>query len=348
MGFQAGIIGRFGLGKNLLNGQTVKTKMIANALYSALGDNNLLLSDTYGGAKALLRLPSQCVRAVWQCKNVIILPANKGIRIIAPFLFLLNIFFKRKLHYVVIGAWLANFLKTKPFLSWCLKGFDCIYSETTIMKQQLEKQGFKNVVLMPNFKKLPILQEVESHDSEASQCRLCTFSRVMAEKGIDTAVAAVCSANTQLNRTTYCLDIYGQVDIHQERWFAELQKTFPEYIRYCGDIPFDQSTSILCKYDALLFPTKYYTEGIPGTIIDAYAAGLPVIASKWENCADIIDDETGFVYDFDDPKGLEKVLWDLAQDKSMLTKMKSACLRKAHAFSQETIINILIKRLKGI
>mgnify|MGYP002519543662 CR=1 FL=1 len=32
-----------------------------------------------------------------------------------------------------------------------------------------------------------------------------------------------------------------------------------------------------------------YTEGVPGTIIDAYAAGLPIISAKWLNYGDILD-----------------------------------------------------------
>ncbi|MFR3494185.1 MAG: glycosyltransferase [Blautia sp.] len=56
----------------------------------------------------------------------------------------------------------------------------------------------------------------------------------------------------------------------------------PQYIRYKGMVPFNQSTEVLKNYDALLFPTYYEGEGFAGTIIDAFAAGLPVIASDWK------------------------------------------------------------------
>lgn len=346
MKHKVGVIGRFGFGKNLLNGQTIKTKILVSALTEALGEDNILLVDTFGGAKALLRLPFQCFRAAARCENLIILPAHKGIRVIAPLLTGFNFLFRRRLHYVVIGSWLNDLLKTKKFLTRCLKRFDWIYAETSSMKQKLEAGGFSNVVQMPNFKNLPVLEEAQLLGSAEPVCRLCIFSRIMKEKGVGAAVEAVNSVNAQLNRTAYSLDLYGQVDARQILWFEELQKSFPDHIQYCGEVPFDESVSVLHSYDALLFPTKFYTEGIPGTIIDAYAAGIPVIASMWENYPDIVDAETGIGYPFDDPDGLLSVLLKLAGDTSVLRVMKSACLRKANAFGPEAVMPILLSRLK--
>ena len=66
---------------------------------------------------------------------------------------------------------------------------------------------------------------------------------------------------------------------------------------------------MLKNYFLLAFPTKFYTEGIPGTILDAYAAGVPVIASKWESFFDVIEEgKTGIGYEFDNQKELEKIL----------------------------------------
>lgn len=345
MQYKVGVIGRFGFGRDLLNGQTIKTKTLVSALSEAVGGEEILLVDTYGGIKALLRLPVQCFRASKQCRNLIMLPARKGIRVIAPLLVLYQLLFHRTLHYVVIGSWLNDLLKGKPVLTWCLKRFDWIYAETGSMKGKLEAAGFRNVVLMPNFKLLPILEEEDSSERIGLPCRLCTFSRVLKEKGIETAVKAVMAANGQLNRDAYSLDIYGQVDTRQIQWFEDLKTTFPDYIRYCGEVPFDQSVSVLKGYDALLFPTQYYTEGVPGTIIDAYAAGIPVIASRWENYGDIVDAQTGIGFPFGHPQALTSVLVDLNADSGQLKKRRRACLEKAREFLPEAVIPTLLSRL---
>src|SRR5690606_29973646 len=81
--------------------------------------------------------------------------------------------------------------------------------------------------------------------------------------------------------------------------FEEIKKEFPSYIRYKGSVNYVDSVDVLKKYFALLFPTQFKTEGIPGTIIDAYAAGLPVIASEWDSAHEIIDQgSTGYIYEF--------------------------------------------------
>lgn len=94
--------------------------------------------------------------------------------------------------------------------------------------------------------------------------KLCTFSRVMKEKGIETAVSAVKAINDKLGKTAFLLDIYGQVEPSQELWFSGLQRKFPGYISYKGMVEFDKSVTVLRNYTALLFPTYYAGEGLQG------------------------------------------------------------------------------------
>ena len=168
----------------------------------------------------------------------------------------------------------------------------------------------------------------------------------MKEKGIGIAVDAVRHVNAKLGKTVYTLDIYGQVDTKQMQWFEELKSSFPPAVRYCGEIPYEQSVSVLKNYDLLLFPTQFYTEGIPGTIIDAFAAGLPVVASMWENCGDIIDSETGFLYPFEDTIGLERILLQQAHDATPIGAMRKKCLHRAWQYTPECVIRILMDNLE--
>ena len=60
------------------------------------------------------------------------------------------------------------------------------------MKEQLESQGYDNVEVIPNCKELDILDANTIKYTEGIPYRLCTFSRVIKEKGIEDAVQAVC------------------------------------------------------------------------------------------------------------------------------------------------------------
>ena len=142
------------------------------------------------------------------------------------------------------------------------------------------------------------------------------------------------------------LDIYGQVDAAQKDWFADLSGSFSQNVRYCGVVPYEQSVSTIKDYFALLFPTRFYTEGIPGTIIDAYAAGLPVIASRWESFGDIIDDGiTGIGYAFEDEKGLYKILSDVCANPRSVTDMKENCVHKAMDYIPENALKPLFEQI---
>ncbi len=344
--FKVTVIGHFGFGKNYLDGQTVKTKIVAMELKRKLGENDVKEIDTHGRWSSFLKAPLKTLSAVIKSKNVVMLPAHSGLRVYTPLLLLWSRFSITRLHYVVIGGWLPQYLDDKKSLEEKLKKFDGIYVETKAMKTALEQKGFKNIYIMPNCKRLNVLRPEELVYNTEEPFKLCTFSRVTEKKGIGDAVEAVRQINEENGRTVYTLDIYGQVDDGQEERFENLKKTFPEYVHYCGLVPFDKSVDVLKNYFALLFPTKFYTEGIPGTIIDAYAAGVPITSSRWENFDDIIDDGvTGIGYDFDDKYGLINCLLKISNGADWWNGLKINCLKSYENYSPENVIKVLVQHL---
>ena len=340
------VIGHYGKDKLFLDGQTVKTKILTEEFVSRFGEDAIGKVDTYGGKKVLPKLILKTVSALKNSENIIILPAHNGLRVFVPVLHFFNKFFKRKLFYAVIGGWLPQYLQGKKGLAKKLKKFDGIFVETNSMKNALEKMVFLNITVVPNCKKLQILTEEELVYPKGEPYKLCTFSRVMKEKGIEDAVNAVKGINEKFGRTVYTLDIYGQVDGKQTEWFENLQKTFPEYIKYGGLVPFDQSVEVLKDYFVLLFPTHFYTEGIPGTIIDAYAAGVPVISAKWINYDDVcIEGKTAKSYPFGEEKGLTQLLEKALTERESLYEMKKNCLKEAENYTRERVVDILVAYL---
>ena len=349
MQVKVSVLGHFGEGENLLNGQTVKTKIVTEELQNQLGNDQVLKIDTHGGWKTLLKAPFQAFNALKKSTNVLIFPAHNGLRVYAPLLAALKpCFKKRKLHYVVIGGWLPQFLTERRSLAKSLRKFDGIYVETNTMQKALEEQGFTNVFVMPNCKKLRILTEKELVYPSGIPYKLCTFSRVMKEKGIETAVNVIKRINEKLGYTAYSLDIYGQVDSAQIGWFDNLKQQFPEYVQYRGCVDADKSVEILQNYFALLFPTHFYTEGIPGTIIDAYAAGIPVISAKWESYSDVVDEGvTGIGYDFDDEDQFENILMMVAMNPDIILSKKKQCLQEAKKFKTDKVIQRFVELIEG-
>lgn len=340
------VIGHFGQGENLLNGQTIKTKIVTLELKKRIGNNNIEIIDTYGGAKSYYRLPFQIFNALKNCRNIIVFPGQNGVRVIVPLICVLNLFFKRKTHYVVIGGWLPAFLINKKILVKQLKQFAGIYVETEAMEKALKKQGFNNIYVMPNCKDLQILEDKDLIYNNSLPLRLCTFSRVMKEKGILDAVDAVKTINTRFSEVKYTLDIYGQIDKNQIEWFESICKDFPYYINYKGMIPYNRSTEVVRSYDAVLFPTYYEGEGFAGTIIDAMAAGVPVIASDWKYNTELISNGyNGVLFNTRNIEQLVDVLEDVYQNNSKWVSMKGNCLQEARKYTPDNCIKVLINML---
>lgn len=160
--------------------------------------------------------------------------------------------------------------------------------------------------------------------------RVCTFSRVMKEKGIGDAITAVCSVNSILGFNAFRLDVYGKVDGDQVEWFDSLIRNVPGYINYKGLVPYDETTKIIKNYFALLFPTYYDGEGFAGTLIDALAAGVPVIASDWKyNSELVVDKVTGIIFETRNTDDLiKKLLW-VYEHQIVWNNMKEQCLHRA-------------------
>lgn len=340
---KVGVCGHFGEGKKLLNGQTVKTKMLTKELNNVFGSGTVQILDTHGWKKNPIKLLINCFNLIRKCENIIILPAKNGVKVFVPlFLILKKLFFKRKLHYVVIGGWLPEFIVEKHSLINKLKQFDGIYVETHSMVDALEEMGIKNGIYLPNFKRLDILTETSIIYSEHEPYKLCTFSRVMKEKGIEDAINAVKKINSQFDGVKFTLDIYGQIDENYKERFNELQKEFPEYISYKGLVNFDDSVKVLKDYFALLFPTYYEGEGFAGTILDAFAAGVPVIATDWKYNAEIISQNyNGIIYN----GKLEEILFNILDHPEKIREMKKNCLQTARKYDPQNTINILTDNL---
>ena len=338
------IIGHLALEKELLNGQTIKTKIVMEELKKELGKSEVLAVDTYGAKKHLIRLFFDIGKMMRCCKNVVMMPAQNGVRFLSPTLWFWKKIFRSSIYYIVIGGWLSDFINEKAMLKNSLKSFDGIFVETNVMKLSLEQKGFKNIFIMPNCKNLEIIHQADLAESFSYPLKLCTFSRVMREKGIEDAINAVMEINKSKNNIVYSLDIYGFIEPNYSEKFKQMQKEFPKYIRYCGMVDYDQSTAILRNYYALLFPTKFYTEGIPGTIIDAYASGIPVISAKWESFGDIIDEKRlGYGYEFGQHKKLIEILYFLAEKPNVIVSMKRECLAEAEKYTSSNVVKEFVK-----
>ena len=96
-----------------------------------------------------------------------------------------------------------------------------------------------------------------------------------------------------------------------------------------------------------MFPTYYAGEGFAGTLIDAYSAGIPVIASDWKYNSEIVNESVGFVYKTGDQGAFVELLKTIVADPTIMLQKKSLCLREAEKYMIDTAIKALLNRIEG-
>ncbi len=342
------VCGHFAFGHHDFGGQTIKTIIVADELEKELGHDSVVRIDTHGRLNQLL-LFFRLIYALAICKSIMMMPARNGLKILAPWLSFWNIFFRKPLFYVVIGGWLPELVVSNAMIRKLLKKFNGIYVETLSMKNALEQNGFDNTKVLPNCKPLKILSDDEFCHNLSKPFKLVTFSRVAKDKGIEEAVNAVIKVNETLGQDIFSLTIYGQINEMQKEWFEQLRHKISKYsmLRYGGIVPYDQSTDVIKDSLALLFPTYYEGEGFAGTIIDAFAAGVPVIATDWKCNAEIIKDGVnGKIVPIKDVDAIvESLLW-IYKNQEEWNNIRLNCLKMASSFLPEAVIPIIVEDIR--
>lgn len=344
--FKVGICGHFGGKQTFLDGQTVKTKTLADELVDQLGENSVICLDTYQWKKRPFKLLYNCFYICRNSENIMILPAHNGIRVFIPLFTFFNKIFRKKLFYIVVGGWLPEFVKKHFWILPWLRRIDSILVETSSMQNKLKDLGLKNVSVLPNFKRLKVLNENAMPQVYNKPYKLCTFSRVMKEKGIEDAIDVVKEINDICNDVVFTLDIYGQIDEDYKSEFETIISTVPDYIKYRGMVQYDSTVEVLKGYYLLLFPTYYSGEGFAGTLLDAFSAGVPVIATDWRYNSEIVTDKyTGLIYQTGDNKRLKELLLSTSNGQIDVLSMKKNCIAQASLFDSKNVIEKLIKVL---
>ncbi len=338
--YKYGVIGSFVFGKETYGGQSIKTKNFTAALKNVIGEDRVLCVDTHDWKKKPLRLIKNIRMALKECEDIVILPADRGVLVIPRLVKCLRGNGNNRLLYVVIGGWLPEFLQKRKGLTKTLQSYNGIFVETYTMRANLEKMGFDNIVVLPNFKQLNLIEENSLVYPNGIPYKLCTFSRVLKEKGIEEAINAVMAVNNACGQTIYTLDIYGQIDANYKDDFEQILPALPEYISYRGQVDGSKSTEIIKEYFALLFPTYFYGEGYPGTLLDAFSAGVPVLASDWRYNRELVGDDKGFLFEAKNTKAFSDTLDMIAKNPELLLSKKKDCLNYARNMTPESMIEI--------
>ena len=146
--------------------------------------------------------------------------------------------------------------------------------------------------------------------------RAVYVGRFWPEKGTGTMIAAW----KKLNGLP--LDIVGD---GPERPDLEAAAAGCPNLRFLGRLPREETLAAIKRARFLVFPSEWY-EGLPMTIVEAFACGVPVIASRLGTMEEVIEHgRTGLHFEAGNPDDLAaKVEWATANPEAMAKMGRAA------------------------
>jgi glycosyltransferase involved in cell wall biosynthesis len=223
----------------------------------------------------------------------------------------------RKTTYLVIGGYFPEGIRSNRFDWRSYKNLKNVVVEGDLLRKTvLTNSGLSNVRVLPNFKSFPNLL-IQSKKKLENNFRFVFVGRISKGKG----VSEILEAAKILNKSNkeFEVDFYGPVE---EEFDFDANKT-----SYCGFLDFqydpEQAYSKLGSYDCMLFPTYWKGEGFPGVIIDAFIAGLPIIATNWNMNTEIIEDGVnGYIIEPKSSEALAEKMQYVMLNRNKLDKIR--------------------------
>jgi glycosyltransferase involved in cell wall biosynthesis len=336
------VLGYFGYSNNQLDGQTIKTRNIYELLLLKIGDKvNIDIFDTQKFKYSKLSF-FKLLWKILKCNRLVYLPAHNNLKYLFPIIYVLCWLKRSEILYFVVGGWLVEYLKTKRLHVILLSKIRAILAESSNLSNSLKVQyHFQNVLTFPNFR---IHSFTPTFVQNADLFRIVFMARINRMKGIDYVFhLANYFANASYCERPVIIDFYGPIEKKDEVYFYSQINKY-ENISYRGVLQPEKIYETLNGYDLMVFPTRYFTEGFPGTVLDAYISGLPIVATHWKHAADfIIHEKTGFIVPFEkSEEDFINAVIKIYQDYDLLIKMKHNAYKESLEYSSEGAWNILI------
>lgn len=331
------VIGNFGVNGGKC-GQTIKTNVVFN-LFRKESQKEIVALDTLNILNPLKFMV--LVFSIFKYKNFIILPGISALPVLA---FLFEIFNKRA-DYIVIGGWLPEYLTTtRKWIRRSVTSNFKLFVETNDMSRKLKNIDVESYLLpnFKNFKKIKCKDALLKRKISPMKKRYAYLSRVVKEKGILDSLRALHQVSIESKNTMFYFDIYGPLDntleIEFEREIESVQ-TDNLVLSYKGFISPNDVQDTLTKYDFFMFPTYYEGEGFPGCLVDAFSAGVPVIASDWKYNNEVVThSQNGFLHK---SKNIEHLVETIRHANSLSTEnynsLVSKCLSDALEYHEDNI-----------
>lgn len=214
---------------------------------------------------------------------------------------------------------------------------DLVFAPTPSIKKYLQEHGTNTVVeVIPTglsgkefeFNKSRV-KEIRSKYLGSKKCLFCTVSRLEKEKNIDFLLEGLKKLKENWG-DCFRLLVLGEGSQREELITRTAELGLNENVAFCGLISHEELTNYYHASDVFLFASQSETQGI--VLLEAMAAGLPVIAIKASGVTDVVTDGKNGYMTEKDSEQWEKKLELVINKKHLYLEMKKEALKVAKQY----------------
>lgn len=360
------LIGNSGIDHGGTDGQTVKVRLYLKKIKDEGFDCDFV--DLEHFSKHPFSILLQIKRKMRDCDRIVLITAQRGSKLLIPFINHCNKKFKKPFVFPLIGtsvlhytidklndsdknSFILNhdFSKSKNSKKWSkhLQKMTYVLPETDLLTDVFsEFYKLNNVKTLNNFRDDFKIQKTDVR-SENESLKIVYLSRVMREKGIFDLLDVVEKINCF--KKSISLDIYGECLMNDDDLKTFNLKTNSGSIKYGGRVKQEDVVETLSKYDLFVFPTRFVGEGVPGVIVESLLAGTPVLTSNFPQAHLLLtDNKDSIFFEMFNKDDLEQKLLNIINNMSIISKLKENALESSKKYTYEHERKKFLKYVCGV
>jgi glycosyltransferase involved in cell wall biosynthesis len=159
------------------------------------------------------------------------------------------------------------------------------------------------------------------NDNVPPPLRIGYIGTMAPHKGCDILIEAVKSLPRELDAS---LTIYGNLERFKP-FVKQLRRLAgdDERIEFAGPFQREEVGEILAELDTLVVPSRWY-ENQPGVILEAFAAGMPVVATNLGGMSEFVHHEkNGLLFELEDHEDLARQLCRLGEESGLIQRLRA-------------------------
>jgi len=339
------LIGAINKGSIATCGETMKNQLFVKR-FDELFDK-VITVDTFNWTKRPWVLVKLLLTLIFNKGAKVIISASQSASYLISFLYYIPL--KKDVYFWVVGGNLVDRIK-KGFYNWCaMKNLKYIIVQGKKMVHEMNELGFYNVLYVPNSKPIIFKPTIE-YKIDKEVTRFVFLSRIHPDKGIGEILESVKFLNENGYSKKIIVDFYGKIDnSYEDKFISQISNI--NNVTYKGflDLTDNVGYETLSSYDMMLFPTYWNGEGFPGVVIDAYIAGIPIVASDWNLNKEVVEDGvTGYIIPPRNSQILAEIMTKIVENKEDLNYLKQNCIESSKKYDFRNVLSIELMKNLGL